>query len=375
MGSTLIEKIIEKNTGLSKVAPGQIVTVNVDRVMIHDIFIPFVAEKFEEMGFTKLWDPDKVVLIYDHLVPTSAVEDVRHFKIGDAFADKYSLTHVHRRDGICHQLMTEAGYAKPGNIVFGTDSHTTTYGCVGCFSSGIGYTEMASILGTGEMWIRVPETIKVVINGTLPANVTAKDVILRLIGDLRADGATYKALEITGSAVDAMSVASRMTISNMAIEAGRYVVKNGNDPNPGNITEETESELEEFIDYAKIVMGTLGHKVFEPFAPSAESADTEPVLYMEYGKAKASGKRTSDGFVVLKGSIINPTMTRSCPERAGKDRKKYEDKIDSNGILTADVLLSSPSSAAGFVGGASLSGNALWKDAEGKTLKELLEAD
>ena len=220
MGSTLIEKIIEKNTGLSKVTPGQIVTVNVDRVMIHDIFIPFVAEKFEEMGFTKLWDPDKVVLIYDHLVPTSAVEDIRHFKIGDAFADKYSLTHVHRRDGICHQLMTEAGYAKPGNIVFGTDSHTTTYGCVGCFSSGIGYTEMASILGTGEMWIRVPETIKVVINGTLPANVTAKDVILRLIGDLRADGATYKALEITGSAVDAMSVASRMTISNMAIEAG-----------------------------------------------------------------------------------------------------------------------------------------------------------
>ena len=158
MGSTLIEKIIEKNTGLSKVTPGQIVTVNVDRVMIHDIFIPFVADKFEEMGFTKLWDPDKVVLIYDHLVPTSAVEDVRHFKIGDAFADKYGLTHVHRRDGICHQLMTEAGYAKPGNIVFGTDSHTTTYGCVGCFSSGIGYTEMASILGTGEMWIRVPET-------------------------------------------------------------------------------------------------------------------------------------------------------------------------------------------------------------------------
>ena len=220
MGYTLIEKIIKKNIGADHVEPGQIVTVNVDRVMIHDIFIPFVADKFEEMGFQKLWDPDKVVLIYDHLVPSSAVEDIRHFKIGDAFAEKYGLTHVHRSDGICHQLMTEAGYAKPGNIVFGTDSHTTTYGCVGCFSSGIGYTEMASILGTGEMWIRVPETIKVVIDGELPANVTAKDVILRLIGDLRADGATYKALEISGSTVDNMSVASRMTISNMAIEAG-----------------------------------------------------------------------------------------------------------------------------------------------------------
>lgn len=220
MGYTLIEKIIMNNIGDDHIVPGQIVTVNVDRVMIHDIFIPFVAEKFEEMGFTKLWDPDKVVLIYDHMVPASTVDDIRHFQIGDAFVEKYGMKNVHRSDGICHQLMTEAGYAKPGNIVFGTDSHTTTYGCVGCFSSGIGYTEMASILGTGEMWIRVPETIKIVIDGQLPDNVSAKDIILRIIGDLRADGATYKALEVSGSTVDAMSVASRMTISNMAIEAG-----------------------------------------------------------------------------------------------------------------------------------------------------------
>ena len=219
MGVTVIEKIIRNNLGHT-VKPGDIVTVNVDRVMIHDIFIPFVAEKFEEMGFKKLWDPDKVVLIYDHLVPASQLDDTRHFHEGDAFAEKYGMKNVHRSDGICHQLMTEAGYVKPGNIVFGTDSHTTTYGCVGAFSSGIGYTEMASILGTGTMWIKVPETIKVVIDGELPANVMSKDVILRLIGDLGADGATYRALEFTGSAVKNMSVASRMTIANMAIEAG-----------------------------------------------------------------------------------------------------------------------------------------------------------
>ena len=219
MGETVIEKIIRNNVGHT-VKPGDIVTVNVDRVMIHDIFIPFVAEKFEEMGFKKLWDPDKVVLIYDHLVPASKLDDTRHFHEGDAFAEKYGMKNVHRSDGICHQLMTEAGYVKPGNIVFGTDSHTTTYGCVGAFSSGIGYTEMASILGTGTMWIKVPETIKVVIEGELPANVMSKDVILRLIGDLGADGATYRALEFTGSAVKNMSVASRMTIANMAIEAG-----------------------------------------------------------------------------------------------------------------------------------------------------------
>lgn len=220
MGHTLMEKIVMRNTGEPSVAPGEIRTVKVDRVMIHDIFIPFVVDKFREMGFTKVWDQDKVVLIYDHLVPTSAVEDVRHFKIGDAFVKEQGLTHFHRADGICHQLMPEMGYAKPGNIVFGTDSHTTTYGCVGCFSSGIGYTEMAAVLGTGEMWIRVPETIKVVIDGKLPEGVCAKDIILRLIGDLRADGATYKVLEFSGSTVDEMSISSRMTIANMAIEAG-----------------------------------------------------------------------------------------------------------------------------------------------------------
>lgn len=220
MGATYIEKIIQRNTGKSSVKPGDIVTVLVDRVMIHDIFIPFVAEKFEEMGFQKLWDPDKVVLIYDHLVPASQLDDIRHFKAGDTFAAKYGMTHVHRSDGICHQLMTEAGYVKPGDVVFGTDSHTTTYGCVGAFSSGIGYTEMASILGTGTMWIRVPETIKVVIDGELPDSVMSKDVILRLIGDLGADGATYRALEFCGSAIDKMSISSRMTMANMAIEAG-----------------------------------------------------------------------------------------------------------------------------------------------------------
>ncbi len=219
MGQTIIEKIISRNTGQT-VMPGDIVTVQVDRVMIHDIFIPFVAEKFKEMGFTRLWDPDKAVLIYDHLVPASQVDDTRHFRIGNEFAETYGMKHVHRSDGICHQLMTEALYVKPGDIVFGTDSHTTTYGCVGAFSSGIGYTEMASILGTGTMWIRVPETIKVVIEGTLPSNVTSKDVILRLIGDLRADGATYQALEFCGDTIERMTVASRMTMANMAVEAG-----------------------------------------------------------------------------------------------------------------------------------------------------------
>lgn len=219
MGQTLIEKIISLKVG-HEVKPGDIVTVDVDWCMIDDIMVPFAVQKFEEMGFTKVWNPDRVVLIYDHFLPATQVDDSRHFRVGDEFAAKYGLTHVHRTDGICHQLMTEAGYVKPGDIAFGTDSHTVTYGCVGAFSTGIGYTEMAGILGTGQLWMKVPETIRVEIDGTLPGNVTSKDIILRIIGDLTASGATYQSLEFVGSTVDSMSVASRMTMSNMAVEAG-----------------------------------------------------------------------------------------------------------------------------------------------------------
>ncbi len=219
MGFTAIEKIISKNVG-KEVHSGDIVMAKVDRVMIDDIMVAFVKEKFEEMGFTKVWDPEKVVLIYDHFLPASQTDDIRQFKCGDEFALKYGITHVHRTDGICHQLMPEQGYVKPGNIAFGTDSHTVTYGCVGAFSTGIGYTEMAGILGTGELWVKVPETIKITINGKLKDNVTSKDVILTIIGDLRSDGATYKCLEFDGDTIKNMSVAGRMTMSNMVVEAG-----------------------------------------------------------------------------------------------------------------------------------------------------------
>ena len=220
MGHTLIEKIIMGNVGAKGVVPGEIVTTRPDRLMIHDIFVPFVAQKFEEMGFAKIFNPDAVVLVYDHLVPTATVDDVRHFKAGDAFADKYGIKKVHRSDGICHQLMVEAGHVCPGDVAFGTDSHTTTYGAVGAFSTGIGYTEMAAVLGTGRLWVRVPASIKIEINGKMPPNVFAKDILLQLLGDIGADGAVYQCLEFCGSTVDGMSLAARMTIANMAVEAG-----------------------------------------------------------------------------------------------------------------------------------------------------------
>ncbi len=219
MGKTLIEKIFSRKAGRD-VKPGDIITVKADYVMLDDIMMPFITSKFKEMGFAKVWDPERVVIICDHLVPASQVDDLRAYHISCDFAAEQGIPNLHTSDGICHQLMTEAGYVKPGHVVFGTDSHTTTYGCVGAFSTGIGYTEMASILGTGELWLKVPSTIRVNINGKLPDNVMSKDVILKVIGDLTAAGATYKALEFAGDTIDNMSVASRMTMSNMGVEAG-----------------------------------------------------------------------------------------------------------------------------------------------------------
>lgn len=158
---------------------------------------------------------------------------------------------------------------------------------------------------------------------------------------------------------------------NMAKTAGRYNVTNSNEPTSGNITEETESELEEFIDYAKIVIGALGLKVLEPFVSS--TTDDEPVFHMEYNEAKARGKRAPDGFVVLKGSTLNPSIAAKCPEKAIRDRAQYSNIID-NYTLTADALLSSPSAAAAFVGGASLSGNVKWKSDDGTSLGVYLES-
>lgn len=219
MGQTIIEKIIGHNVG-HEVKPGDLVTVKADYVMVDDIMMPFIVSKFEEMGFSKVWDPSKIVIICDHMVPASQTDDIRAYHICCDFAAKHNIPNLHTSDGICHQLMTEAGYVKPGHIVFGTDSHTTTYGSVGAFSTGIGYTEMAAILGTGEVWMKVPGTIKIEINGKLADNVMSKDVILRIIGDLTAAGATYKCLEFTGDTVANMSQSSRTTMTNMAIEAG-----------------------------------------------------------------------------------------------------------------------------------------------------------
>lgn len=223
MGYTIAEKIIMKNTGLTSVKPGDLVVVQPDAAVCHDIYTEKLYEKLKEMGFTSLKFPERDILIHDHLDPACLPTDPRSLTFGYKLRDEFGAKTFIRNGGITHQLMPELGYAKPGEIVLVTDSHTTTYGAVGNFATGIGYTEMAYVWGMGELWLRVPSTIKIQIDGVLPANVYAKDIILRVLGDLRAAGGTYKSLEFCGTAIDSLSIAGRLTISNMCVECGAKV--------------------------------------------------------------------------------------------------------------------------------------------------------
>lgn len=220
-GYTLAEKILKKNAGKEHVQPGDIVITKPDMFMIHDIYTPYLLDTLEQMGAETIDDPDKVTIVWDHCMPTAvAKNDSEHYDAGLKLAKKYGIKKLHIGEGICHSIMHEERYARPGEIATATDSHTTTYGGAGNFCSGIGTAEMAAALITGELWFKVPGAIKIVLNGHLPEGVLSKDVILKILGDIKADGGQYKSLEFTGPAAHEMSMMSRFTVANMALEAG-----------------------------------------------------------------------------------------------------------------------------------------------------------
>lgn len=221
---TLAEKILMKNSGASGIAPGDIVISKPDFFMIHDIYTPYLLDTMERIGAKKIRNPQNVTIVFDHCMPTAvAKNDSAHYRAGIDLADRYGIEKLHIGEGICHTLMHEKHYAKPGKIATATDSHTTTYGGAGNFCTGIGTAEMAAALITGELWLKVPPTIRVELKGKLPKGVYAKDVILKILGDIRSDGAQYKALEFGGETVEAMTMAERFTMANMSLEAGAKV--------------------------------------------------------------------------------------------------------------------------------------------------------
>jgi 3-isopropylmalate/(R)-2-methylmalate dehydratase large subunit len=226
MGMTITEKIIAAHSGLEEVSAGQFVYADVDICLGNDITAPIAIEQFEKLGMAKVFNSDIIVLVPDHFTPNKDIKSAQNSKLLRDFAQKHQIKNYFEvgRVGIEHALLPEKGIVVPGDLVIGADSHTCTYGAMGIFSTGVGSTDLAACYATGKVWLKVPETIKFVLKGKLDKWVSGKDLILRIIGDIGVDGATYKAMEFTGPVIKDLSMDDRLAMCNMAIEAG---AKNG----------------------------------------------------------------------------------------------------------------------------------------------------
>jgi 3-isopropylmalate/(R)-2-methylmalate dehydratase large subunit len=224
-GMTLAEKILAHKLGVPRVSAGELVEVPVDLTLANDITGPLAIKVFEGTCINKVFDPEKIVLVMDHFTPNKDIKSAEQVRICREFAKKYGIKHYYE-GGVCgieHALLPELGLIVPGNVIIGADSHTCTYGALSAFATGVGSTDLAAAWITGKTWFKVPETIKFVYYGKLKPWVAGKDLILYTIGDIGVDGALYKSMEFTGEVIERLSMAERMTMANMAIEAGGKV--------------------------------------------------------------------------------------------------------------------------------------------------------
>jgi 3-isopropylmalate/(R)-2-methylmalate dehydratase large subunit len=265
MKATITEKILARASGQPVVTPGDNIWVETDILLTHDVCGPGTIGVFQrEFGAgARVWDPERIAIIPDHYIYTADTKAHRNVDTLRAFARDQKLPHFFdvgtpNYRGVCHVALPQAGLVWPGAVIFGTDSHTCTHGALGAFATGIGNTDAGFVMGTGKLLIKVPETMRFIVNGALPSGVMAKDIILRIIGDIGVDGATYRAMEFRGDTIDALPIEERMTICNMAIEAGG---KNG-------IMEPTPAVL----DYVRARGKTSFEPVYgDPDAPVAST--------------------------------------------------------------------------------------------------------
>ncbi|MGA2677432.1 MAG: homoaconitase large subunit [Methanobacterium sp.] len=240
----ITEKILAKSSGSQEVHPGEIIESRVDLAMSHDGTSPPTINTFHKIA-DKVWDPDKIAIVFDHNIPANNIGSAEFQKITRAFVKEQGIKKIFAHgEGICHQVLPEKGLIKPGSVVVGADSHTCTYGAFSAFATGMGATDLAMVYATGKTWFMVPETYEIIVNGILKEYVTPKDLILNIISKIGSFGATYKALEFKGETIENMDVSGRMTMCNMAVECG---AKNGiMEPNQATLNYLKERNVSSF---------------------------------------------------------------------------------------------------------------------------------
>ncbi len=382
MGKTITEKIMAKSANKSRVLPGDNVWLNVDLLMSHDVCGPPMIDiwKREFGNKATIWDKDKVVLFPDHYIFTANEHAQRNVQILREFSRENHLPHYYdvgtdQYKGVCHVALAEEGFNLPGTVLFGTDSHSCTSGAFGLFSTGVGNTDAAFILGTGKMWEKVPQSVKFIFEGELPLFLMAKDLILHIIGELTTDGATYCALEFAGEAISAMDIYERMTLTNMAIEVGAM---NGiiaaDDKTQSFVSERTSKKFEIFVSdddahYNKKFVYPV--EKFEPVIAKPHSPDkVEKVRKVQSTKltqcyiGSCTGGKISDfraaAHILIDQAVKIPTYVVPATTNVARQLKEeiYQGKKLWEIFEQAGCKIASPSCAACLGGPADTVGRA-----------------
>lgn len=328
----ITEKILANACGHEKVQPGEIIESRVDLAMTHDGTSTPTIKTFNKIS-EEVWDPDKIVMVFDHNVPANIIGSAEFQRITRKFAKKHGITNIYTHgEGICHQVLPEKGYIKPGTVVVGADSHTCTYGAFGAFATGMGATDMAVVFATGKTWFMVPSAYKIHVEGAMGDYVTGKDIILDIIGSIGSYGATYKSLEFCGDTIQDMDVSGRMTICNMAVESG---AKNGiMEPNDLTLKYLKERNVSGFQIFSS------DRDAFYDKTYNFDVNDLEPQV--------ACPHNVDNVYPVSKieGKTIDQVFIGSCTNGRLEDLRMAAEVIDNHKVHPDTRLIVSPASRA-----------------------------
>ncbi len=330
----MTEKILGRASN-QEVAPGDIIDAAVDLAMSHENTAA-ISKKFKQIGVSAVWDPEKIVIPIDHCVPAASEDYAQNHRIIREFVEEQGITNFYDvRAGVCHQVLPEKGHVKPGMTIVGSDSHTPTYGAFGAFSAGIGRTEMAAVYATGKIWLRVPESFKIIIEGTIPERVSAKDVILNIIGELRADGCNYKAVEFCGNTVDTMGVGERMVLCNMSAEMGAKAGMVAFD-------DTTRTYLDERTDREYTILNSDEDAAYEKTFVF-DVSDLEPQLACPHKVDNVTTVREEEG------RKINQAVLGTCTNGRVEDLRKASRILKGKNVADSVRLLVIPASTEVFL--------------------------
>ncbi len=329
MDKTIAEKIFTRVSG-KDVQAGDLVIASVDCAMAHDGTALLAIEAFNEMGGKSLWNPSRVVLAIDHVAPSATEAFSKVHKTMREFAFQNGAHFYEVGSGVCHQIMIEAGHAFPGALVVGSDSHTCTYGAIGAFATGIGSTEMAAVFLSGKLWFRVPESMKITVEGVLPSMVSPKDVILKIVGTVGADGATYKSIEFHGSTIRDMSIEGRLTLSNMAVEMGAKA----------GIVEPDEKTLS--------YLSGLGFRYSEPLVGDSDPVYSKSLVLdvsdLEPQVACPSAVDNVKRLKEVEGIIVNQVFLGSCTNGRIEDLRVAAEIVKGKKVKRGTRMIVTPAS-------------------------------